>query len=1041
MLASTAVYAQNETASFDFSISTNPSTGAIIPVTAGGSTTIAVGLTLLSGTPQPVTFSCRGLPGGGSCSFSPSSCNPTCSSTMTISTPSNTTPWTYTYLVIDSSGGGVQHGLWYYNLQVLAPPVSYSNCSQGPIPSSGCYCGRGNIEGPTPEFSGYCCWGSYSPTACATTIQPCTDSDGGINFNVKGTGSGNYIGATTRAYTTYEDWCATSTQLNEAFCNSDGYLGLYGHQCAYGCQNGICLNQTTTAGCSVNSDCGTPYFPSSGATFCGPVDASVHTKRMKYQIVPACVSGTCNYQRTEPGVLEDCSASGKICGFSPANGGQFQCVVQPSTTCTLNASITSACMCGPASYEQYGSCCLDAYGKPYQSSQATCPQYTPPVQPVPTQNATNVTNPCANVVCNAPPSATCDGSNVRSYYSSGTCNNGVCSYPYSTYSCPYGCSNGVCKPYTVGSGDVVPAPSPSGGGGGGGAIACPAGCECKYDGSGNVIATYCTSQPMCNYNGVCDKGEDAVACKDCIGAACPVNVQCPDGTAVTCQRTGFGCSCGTCPIPTRDVPLNCRQETDRATGFVRVICERPECSVMSEEIIRIKCSNYGGIPVFRTDPSGCQVFDCQFGGQRVQSPVFATPVMCPSPEEVSESLKKCEQSGMQGFVSFENGCKIGKCLQETRQVCGYIPDSQRKSAEDECRVSGGHFVSEFDQNGCQYLRCSSGGECQKDVPKEAYLSCSEKGGQFAVRRDNSGCVAFAQCLARGDESQSFVENVREVPDSTELLSIAFKLEDLKIQLDKLAKKTNDIADYYRSIGSSDEGRFRRVSDMFSAAKDKIDEIRTKLRNRANAITTDDILEIKQDLRYIKDVMLKDILFVMLSSNNEVEEIKNGTIKNCRTDGECFDRAFRVCQPLTFRPENGVSVEVRGLEGNACIMYVVMSQDKVPAGTGTPPYEMTCKIQNYALGVRNPNTDIFPYCTGNLVDVLKTYIIERVPSMPELEVPVPAATATVRVCISDAQCEAGFSCWKDVPSGAFAGVRGSAENPGTCYDNGVIPQIV
>src|SRR3990167_7080514 len=182
-------FAQNET--FDYSVSSSPSTGAIIPVTAGGSTTIAVSLTLLNGTSQPVTLSCRGLPGGGSCSFSPSSCNPTCSSTMTISVPINTTPWTYTYLVIDSSGGGVQHGLWYYNLQVLAPPTP--NCNQGIIPSSGCYCGRS-----VTEYSGYCCWGSYSSTACATTIEPCTDSDGGINANVKGTGSGNYIGATTR---------------------------------------------------------------------------------------------------------------------------------------------------------------------------------------------------------------------------------------------------------------------------------------------------------------------------------------------------------------------------------------------------------------------------------------------------------------------------------------------------------------------------------------------------------------------------------------------------------------------------------------------------------------------------------------------------------------------------------------------------------------------------------------------------------------------------------------------------------------------------
>src|SRR3989344_5744420 len=122
-------FAQNET--FDYSISTSQSTGAIIPVTAGSSTTINFSLALVSGTSQPVTFSCSGVPGCGSCS-----CSPPCSSTMTISTPSNTTPWTYTYLAMDSSGGGVTHGLWYYNLQVLAPPTP--NCNQGTIRGRRC---------------------------------------------------------------------------------------------------------------------------------------------------------------------------------------------------------------------------------------------------------------------------------------------------------------------------------------------------------------------------------------------------------------------------------------------------------------------------------------------------------------------------------------------------------------------------------------------------------------------------------------------------------------------------------------------------------------------------------------------------------------------------------------------------------------------------------------------------------------------------------------------------------------------------------------
>lgn len=122
-------------------------------------------------------------------------------------------------------------------------------------------------------------------------------------------------------------------------------------------------------GCSADSECGGTYFPSGGATFCGSSEESVMTKRMKYQVVSLCQAGSCN-EKTEPGILEDCSASGKICGFAKTYGGQFQCVISSGVDCAANASITSSCLCGSQSYEQYGNCCLDANGKRYHSTGA-----------------------------------------------------------------------------------------------------------------------------------------------------------------------------------------------------------------------------------------------------------------------------------------------------------------------------------------------------------------------------------------------------------------------------------------------------------------------------------------------------------------------------------------------------------------------------------------------------------------------------------------------------------------------------------------------
>jgi len=49
--------------------------------------------------------------------------------------------------------------------------------------------------------------------------------------------------------------------------------------------------------------------------------------------------------------------------------------------------------------------------------------------------------------------------------------------------------------------------------------------------------------------------------------------------------------------------------------------------------------------------------------------------------------------------------------------------------------------------------------------------------------------------------------------------------------------------------------------------------------------------------------------------------------------------------------------------------------------------------------------------------------------------------SAETCTTDANCAEGYSCWAQLPRGPSAGIRGSKENPGTCYDNEIISQIV
>ena len=83
----------------------------------------------------------------------------------------------------------------------------------------------------------------------------------------------------------------------------------------------------------------------------------------------------------------------------------------------------------------------------------------------------------------------------------------------------------------------------------------------------------------------------------------------------------------------------------------------------------------------------------------------------------------------------------------------------------------------------------------------------------------------------------------------------------------------------------------------------------------------------------------------------------------------------MCKEVVFLPEGreGPTVKVYGLEGDACMMKVVLPEGQGPPAGAIPgvqpPYEMTCKIKNYAFGIKGPD-DIIPYCEGSLKEIMK-----------------------------------------------------------------------
>ena len=93
---------QQDNQSFNFSLANSMSLSA----TQGSSATNTITASLVSGSPQPVSFSISGLPSGASGSFSQTTCTATCSSLLTIATAASTPTGTYT-ITVTGTGGDV----------------------------------------------------------------------------------------------------------------------------------------------------------------------------------------------------------------------------------------------------------------------------------------------------------------------------------------------------------------------------------------------------------------------------------------------------------------------------------------------------------------------------------------------------------------------------------------------------------------------------------------------------------------------------------------------------------------------------------------------------------------------------------------------------------------------------------------------------------------------------------------------------------------------------------------------------------------------
>jgi trimeric autotransporter adhesin len=248
---------------FDFSLTNSGN----VSVTAGSSVANTVTTTLVSGSAQSITFSGSGLPAGTTASFSPASCSPTCSSTLTINT-SGSTPAGSSTITVTAIGGGVTKTTTF-SLTVSSPTITPTVSTPTMTPNGGSFTGSVSvtlqtatsgasiyytIDGSTPTQSSLSYTGPITLTSSATVKAFAFKA--GVNPSAVASATFTVVAAPAQLTLTWQD-----NSTNESNFGVERKMGTSG---TYAQIALVSANTTSYADTSVTR----------GITYCYRVDAT-----------------------------------------------------------------------------------------------------------------------------------------------------------------------------------------------------------------------------------------------------------------------------------------------------------------------------------------------------------------------------------------------------------------------------------------------------------------------------------------------------------------------------------------------------------------------------------------------------------------------------------------------------------------------------------------------------------------------------------------------------------------------------------------------
>lgn len=109
------------------------------------------------------------------------------------------------------------------------------------------YCNGSEVsDAPRYTCPNGCSNGACLPQNDTNQSVSCTDSDGGLNYYLKGTATGGHLGFPGEVLTASDQCELGNNYVDEIYCGENGNLAQNAELCPNGCLNGACLQQNST---------------------------------------------------------------------------------------------------------------------------------------------------------------------------------------------------------------------------------------------------------------------------------------------------------------------------------------------------------------------------------------------------------------------------------------------------------------------------------------------------------------------------------------------------------------------------------------------------------------------------------------------------------------------------------------------------------------------------------------------------------------------------------------------------------------------------